>query len=319
MKKTFFYTTLLLISLFTVSCSNEENQVTLSKNTIENTNGALNFDSQQTLDSTLNLLNKMSSKEKAQFLAAYNIKTQSVIMDNADSELDSLIAASKNKVEFGKVYNKYKEKYNSIFTFNTADTTFLSPCSKLVDSRYAPIANSKGEYMIAGKVFSANALTQTYNGLQKAQSTTTNVNYAFSEQSNRRVYMHVYVVGYRTGDGGAGSRLLGAVVIYADLEATKKGIFGWVRYSTVYNISYAVNKETMRGNELGPVSKPYPKNATMTIEAEGKQITVKLGSTSVLESAWPLNPIYSPIRGTASIYSRGIEASLAGKTSLAWD
>lgn len=317
MKKTFFYTTLALISLFTVSCSNEENQVTLSKNSIENINGALNFDSQQTLDSTLNLLSKMNSKEKAQFLAAYNIKTQSVIMDNADSELDSLIAVSKNKVEFSKAYNKYKEKYNSTFVFNTSDTTFLSPCSKLVDPRYASIANSKGEYMIAGKIYSANALTQTYNGLQKAQSTSTNINYAWSEQSDRRVYMHVRATGYRTGDG---LRFSDAVELYADLEATKKGIFGWVRYSTIFYMSYTVNKETMRGDELAPVYSPYPKNTTITMEAEGKQMTVKLGRTSVLEFERAGAPfVYSPIRGTASIYSRGIEASLAGKTSLSWD
>ncbi len=329
MKKIYFY--VLILSGIFFSCNNENDLSIDNHNSIQtlisNEGGILKFKDQTTFNTILDSLDKMSSNDKILFLTQYNVKTQNIIFNDAENELTNIVNNSSNKDEFDLQYKVYKEKYNDIFMFNS-DSLFISPYSKLTDKRLAAIVNAKGEYMIGDNVFKANSfecfdeyekltksaqmLEQT-NGLQRAQSTSSSVNYAWSEQSKRRVYMTL-----RSTQSGTVSNfpyeIIGPVTIYADLEAWKWTWFGFVRYSTIFYVEFSVNKYFIYAGIPGPINTVYPANTNISMEGEGSGITLLLGITTFTPGT-----MYDPgvtIRGNAKVWTRGLDESVAGKTSI---
>lgn len=333
MKKKIYYIALIISSLL-LSCSsvNDANlqgdSEAQNKVSISGENGIIKFKDQAAFNAVVDTLNKMSSLDKISFLKSCNVKTQTILANDAESELASIISNSTTQSEFNASYSRFKDKYKTLFLFNESDSLFLSPYSKLVDARYEAIVNEKGEYMIGNKVFKAEMFnnfseykekflskkTITLNlGMQKANSNTSNINYAWSEQSNRRVYMNIYGTDDRQPQV---SSKIGPVKIFAKLEAWKKGWFGWVHYSTVFSVEYKINKYLMYGTELGPVNKPKAKNVTLTMTAEDSKTTIQLGATTIAPDGSDTSDPGSNIRGTAKISTRGIDYSVAGETSI---
>ena len=108
----------------------------------------IKFKDVESYENALLKVSAMSTSEQVSFLNSLSFKSQMILMQEADGELDKICNQAADKAEFDVLYEKYKHKYGDVFMFNTIDATDLSPYSRLVYVANEYFVNMKGEFMI---------------------------------------------------------------------------------------------------------------------------------------------------------------------------
>ena len=155
MKKLFSTLTLTVCLGAFISCTNDEQEVNMVKPTnanseieVINDGTMIKFKDVESYENALLKVSAMSTSEQVSFLNSLSFKSQMILMQEADGELDKICNRSADKAEFDVLYEKYKHKYGDVFMFNTIDATDLSPYSRLVYVANEYFVNMKGEFMI---------------------------------------------------------------------------------------------------------------------------------------------------------------------------
>lgn len=316
MKKLFSTLTLAVCLCGFISCSDDEQEMSINKNKsvdskseIELINGGtmLRFKDMATYESSLLKISGMTSQERFNYLDSLSFRAQVVIMQEADDELDRICEQAADKAEFDVLYKKYKQKYNKMFMFNELDPSDLSPYSKLVFAVDEHFVNEDGQFMIGDSLVNSKKYLnyqerqQSFVVNTRAISDLSSVNDAYSRQSDRKVGMQLSV-----GNENMTSW------IHATFTAQKKGIFGWSRYSTVYygNVHiYGANFEFAQGQALGYgpafVNKDGVPFSFQTAEKSGNFTTI-----------FGRKAYGSRAQGTMEIWSRGISYDDRGFSSI---
>lgn len=138
-----------------ISCTNDEQEVNMVKPTnanseieVINDGTMIKFKDVESYENALLKVSAMSTSEQVSFLNSLSFKSQMILMQEADGELDKICNQAADKAEFDVLYEKYKHKYGDVFMFNTIDATDLSPYSRLVYVANEYFVNMKGEFMI---------------------------------------------------------------------------------------------------------------------------------------------------------------------------
>ena len=139
MKKLFSTLTLTVCLGAFISCTNDEQEVNMVKPTnanseieVINDGTMIKFKDVESYENALLKVSAMSTSEQVSFLNSLSFKSQMILMQEADGELDKICNQAADKAEFDVLYEKYKHKYGDVFMFNTIDATDLSPYSRLV-------------------------------------------------------------------------------------------------------------------------------------------------------------------------------------------
>lgn len=155
MKKLFSTLTLTVCLGAFISCTNDEQEVNMVKPTnanseieVINDGTMIKFKDVESYENALLKVSAMSTSEQVSFLNSLSFKSQMILMQEADGELDKICNQAADKAEFDVLYEKYKHKYGDVFMFNTIDATDLSPYSRLVYVANEYFVNMKGEFMI---------------------------------------------------------------------------------------------------------------------------------------------------------------------------
>ena len=197
----------------------------------------IKFKDVESYENALLKVSAMSTSEQVSFLNSLSFKSQMILMQEADGELDKICNQAADKAEFDVLYEKYKHKYGDVFMFNTIDATDLSPYSRLVYVANEYFVNMKGEFMIGDSLVVDKVYTDFKERQQQFTVSTrssvsdlSSINEAYSRQKDRKVGLYLSV---------------SSGIIHANFTSQKKGVFGWSRYSTTYHA-----KVNLRGFEF---------------------------------------------------------------------
>lgn len=220
MKKLFSTLTLTVCLGAFISCTNDEQEVNMVKPTnanseieVINDGTMIKFKDVESYENALLKVSAMSTSEQVSFLNSLSFKSQMILMQEADGELDKICNQAADKAEFDVLYEKYKHKYGDVFMFNTIDATDLSPYSRLVYVANEYFVNMKGEFMIGDSL----VVDKVYTDFKERQQ-----QFTVSTRSS-----------------------VSSGIIHANFTSQKKGVFGWSRYSTTYHA-----KVNLRGFEF---------------------------------------------------------------------
>lgn len=244
MKKLFSTLTLTVCLGAFISCTNDEQEVNMVKPTnanseieVINDGTMIKFKDVESYENALLKVSAMSTSEQVSFLNSLSFKSQMILMQEADGELDKICNQAADKAEFDVLYEKYKHKYGDVFMFNTIDATDLSPYSRLVYVANEYFVNMKGEFMIGDSLVVDKVYTDFKERQQQFTVSTrssvsdlSSINEAYSRQKDRKVGLYLSV---------------SSGIIHANFTSQKKGVFGWSRYSTTYHA-----KVNLRGFEF---------------------------------------------------------------------
>lgn len=316
MKKLFSTLALALCLGAFVSCTNDEHEMNMVKPTntnseIEVINGGtmIKFRDMNAYEKALLKISAMSALERTNYLDSLSFRPQVMIMKEADGELENICNKVTDRTSFDVQYNKYKQKYGQMFMFNEADPSDLSPYSRLCSPVDEHFVNAEGKFMIGDSLVKS----RMYRDFEEREqdfvmattrdaSTLESVNNAYSRQSKRKVGLQLTATG---------SDLPGKTLIHATFTSQKKGVFGWVRYSTNYHVDfniYGANFEFAQGGFLGygPVYVPQDGyNFGFAIELDGHQTKI-LGRKSNGANCL----------GSFEVWSRGVPYEQRGVSSV---
>ena len=79
----------------------------------------IKFKDVESYENALLKVSAMSTSEQVSFLNSLSFKSQMILMQEADGELDKICNQAADKAEFDVLYEKYKHKYGDVFMFNT--------------------------------------------------------------------------------------------------------------------------------------------------------------------------------------------------------
>ena len=218
MKKLFSTLTLTVCLGAFISCTNDEQEVNMVKPTnanseieVINDGTMIKFKDVESYENALLKVSAMSTSEQVSFLNSLSFKSQMILMQEADGELDKIC--------------------------NTIDATDLSPYSRLVYVANEYFVNMKGEFMIGDSLVVDKVYTDFKERQQQFTVSTrssvsdlSSINEAYSRQKDRKVGLYLSV---------------SSGIIHANFTSQKKGVFGWSRYSTTYHA-----KVNLRGFEF---------------------------------------------------------------------
>jgi hypothetical protein len=220
------------------ACTSEietvNNDVSISSK-IEVFNGALKFENIAVRDSIVVLLASFSSDERKAFYDELGFVPISQVLDEADRELESLMTLQSPE-DFMDQYEAYKSKYNDILMFEDIDIDDLSPYTGIIDLGEEFIVNPEGYYFVGNSKITA----KKFNSCSEMKQTTIPVTTRSVEKSNylspaNHAYSH-------TNDRKVGLYLsISGSAVFGRFTSQKKGLFGWVRYETVYHAEFAFN------------------------------------------------------------------------------
>lgn len=233
------------------SCANEVDEFApqgVERADIEVINGGeiLRFKDNKVYDEILQKVSKMTDKERVSYFSSLSFKPQTILMEEADTELRDICESTSVLDVAEKRYSDFKQKYGKVFLFNDSDASDLSPYSRLVSPSNEFFANVKGQFLIGDSLVEcavfqsfSRRLERTQNVMTRDISPSTAVNEAYSRQSDRKVGTYLSLDGQ---------------YIIVNFTAQKKTWFGWVRYSTVYSGEYLIRGagfEFAQGDILG--------------------------------------------------------------------
>lgn len=201
MKKLFSTLTLTVCLGAFISCTNDEQEVNMVKPTnanseieVINDGTMIKFKDVESYENALLKVSAMSTSEQVSFLNSLSFKSQMILMQEADGELDKICNQAADKAEFDVLYEKYKHKYGDVFMFNTIDATDLSPYSRLVYVANEYFVNMKGEFMIGDSLVVDKVYTDFKERQQQFTVSTrssvsdlSSINEAYSRQKDRKV------------------------------------------------------------------------------------------------------------------------------------
>lgn len=207
MKKLFSTLTLTVCLGAFISCTNDEQEVNMVKPTnanseieVINDGTMIKFKDVESYENALLKVSAMSTSEQVSFLNSLSFKSQMILMQEADGELDKICNQAADKAEFDVLYEKYKHKYGDVFMFNTIDATDLSPYSRLVYVANEYFVNMKGEFMIGDSLVVDKVYTDFKERQQQFTVSTRSsvsdlsfINEAYSRQKDRKVgYIYLF-------------------------------------------------------------------------------------------------------------------------------
>lgn len=260
----------------------------------------LKFKNEAIFKSITNRLDNARTSERIAFADSLGFVSLAKLMKEADVELEKLSESTTDETVFRAAYKLYKQKY-SMFLFNDADTSDLSPYFSLKNDLVANYVNTSGEFMIGDELVQCSQLN-TYE--EKSNLRTMSVyadlpvNDVVGEVSKRKVGLHMNLDNYR---------------VITNFTSQKKGIFGWVRYSTVYYAKFFLSNFSrviyvpMTGGVPGhniAIDKNNQWFDYASAEEDGNY-TFTLGDVSGA-SNWKTT-------GYADVWSRGVPKDNAGK------
>ena len=207
MKKLFSTLTLTVCLGAFISCTNDEQEVNMVKPTnanseieVINDGTMIKFKDVESYENALLKVSAMSTSEQVSFLNSLSFKSQMILMQEADGELDKICNQAADKAEFDVLYEKYKHKYGDVFMFNTIDATDLSPYSRLVYVANEYFVNMKGEFMIGDSLVVDKVYTDFKERQQQFTVSTrssvsdlSSINEAYSRQKDRKVGLYLSV------------------------------------------------------------------------------------------------------------------------------
>lgn len=190
----------------------------------------LKFKDEKTFRALIERLNKMTTKERIAFTDSVGFVSLMKLMKEADCELEVLVETAVDKADFETRYKIFKNKY-SMFLFNEIDTTDLSPYFPLKDNLIANYVNENMSVMIGDKLIK-NEIVHSYT--EKMKNSSSIVTYAeegglngtYAKVGKRKVCSHFSMTHNR---------------FTVNFTCQKKNMFGWVRYSTIYNAKFLIN------------------------------------------------------------------------------
>lgn len=244
MKKLFSTLTLTVCLGAFISCTNDEQEVNMVKPTnanseieVINDGTMIKFKDVESYENALLKVSAMSTSEQVSFLNSLSFKSQMILMQEADGELDKICNQAADKAEFDVLYEKYKHKYGDVFMFNTIDATDLSPYSRLVYVANEYFVNMKGEFMIGDSLVVDKVYTDFKERQQQFTVSTrssvsdlSSINEAYSRQKDRKVGLYLSV---------------SSGIIHANFTSQKERSLWMDRYSTTYHA-----KVNLRGFEF---------------------------------------------------------------------
>ena len=208
MKKLFSTLTLTVCLGAFISCTNDEQEVNMVKPTnanseieVINDGTMIKFKDVESYENALLKVSAMSTSEQVSFLNSLSFKSQMILMQEADGELDKICNQAADKAEFDVLYEKYKHKYGDVFMFNTIDATDLSPYSRLVYVANEYFVNMKGEFMIGDSLVVDKVYTDFKERQQQFTVSTrssvsdlSSINEAYSRQKDRKVGLYLSLI-----------------------------------------------------------------------------------------------------------------------------
>lgn len=196
---------------------------------VSGNNKVLKFKDEATFQRITQELDVMPTSQRIAFADSIGFISLAKLMKEADSELEILAEASANKMEFDMKYKEYKNKY-SMFLFNETDTSDLSPYFPLEDNLVANYVNENMSVMIGNKLIKGKIVNSYAEKMKTSSSVVTyaagDVNGTYAKTSDRKVCSHLSMNQFR---------------FTVNFTCQKKGIFGWVRYSTIYSAKFLIN------------------------------------------------------------------------------
>lgn len=114
MKKLFSTLTLTVCLGAFISCTNDEQEVNMVKPTnanpeieVINDGTMIKFKDVESYENALLKVSAMSTSEQVSFLNSLSFKSQMILMQEADGELDKICNQAADKAEFDVLYEKY--------------------------------------------------------------------------------------------------------------------------------------------------------------------------------------------------------------------
>lgn len=289
-----------------IACnSDEELNIDYSSNEskeIEVVNGILKFQDQAVYDSIANKLACMNIEERNIFYKNIGFEPIANLLSKADDELE-YISNLQSLEEFEPQYSAFKERYKDVFIFNDQDEEDLSPYTAYSSLRQELVVNQEGFFYIGNEKIVADKYSTFSDKMEESNfialrsaSNYNEENHAWSHTSSRKVGLYIRM------DKSVTNTTYGHPI---DITFTsqKKGVFGWVRYKTIYYAYfYLTFPAGYRYTFMGSYSNGYYSSGG---EKDGNY-------TFTLAYAWA-------VWGSMECWSRGVEESVRGKAEVYLD
>lgn len=190
----------------------------------------LQFRSEEIFSKTLEKLRYATDKERLAFADSLGFQSLFALQNEADRELEYLTENCTSHEEFASAYTAYKSKYASLFEFNTPQSEELFPYLLLKDPIEA-YYTGRGKNVRVGNREIINEYLPSIRSYN-ASTYSIPVNEHNVRHDKRKVGLHMSSTRAKDEQYEWG---VYRNFICANFTAQKKNVFGWVRYSTVYN------------------------------------------------------------------------------------
>lgn len=284
------------------ACNNDNellsNDIQNEKNDVQVVDGVLKFKNQAVYDSIVTKLSSMNLQERDLFYKEIGFEPITSLLTKADEELEQVVNV-RTVEEFNVNYSEFKKKYENVFLFNDQDQEDLSPYTGFMSIHHELVTNAKGYFCIGNdkivpeqyKSFSDKIENAEFITLRNSSSNWMSaVNHAWSHLDSRKVGLYISM------DRSVTNSLYGHP-INVTFTSQKKNIFGWVRYSTVYEANFYIYG----------ISK-YMSNYSYGHYTSGSE---KSGTYS-----FTLGYADEDVTGTIECWSRGVSKGLRGSASV---
>ena len=113
----------------------------------------LHFKDEQVYSETLRQLKNMTENERFTYFQQLGFERAYLLWEQADKELDKIFdMESEDSHLVQKQINTYKDKYSSMFSFNTVDLFDVTPYFVFTDNDLSLLGNIKGYVVIGNKL-----------------------------------------------------------------------------------------------------------------------------------------------------------------------
>lgn len=311
-----------LCALFVQACSNDleisrepvvtksaSNYVMQDDITVIDNGKTLLFRNEEVFSKTIEKLRYATDKERLAFADSLGFQSLFALQSEADRELEYLTENCTSYEEFVSAYEAYKNKYADLFEFNTPQSEELFPYLLLKDPLEA-YYTGRGKNVVVGDREILNEYLPSIR-LYNATTYSIPVNEHNVKYNNRKVGLHMSAARNKDEQYEWG---VYRNFIYANFTAQKKNVFGWVRYSTVYNAifnnleNFILRRRDGAGNpsdiEVGIfyVNTFYTDHIQLSTGEQSGNWTIALGYTRE----------GSLFKGNVKFWSRGVPEDQAG-------
>lgn len=198
-----------------------------------NNGQTLQFRNEEVFSKTLEKLRYATDQERLEFADSLGFQSLFALQTEADRELEYLTEHCASYEEFASAYAAYKDKYAGLFEFNTPQSEELFPYLLLKDPIEAYYTGRGKKVVVGDREISSEYLPSVQ--LYTANTYSIPLNEHNVRHDKRKVGLHMSGAYAKDENSELGLR---RYFVYANFTAQKKNMFGWVRYSTVYNARF---------------------------------------------------------------------------------